>query len=141
MSRIEKYMIRRNYNEDIAKMIADEAREKNMIEKIIAEEEYGIKSSTSNPMESALWAGLFKILATVLPLSPFFFGLSVSASIPISILITLVLLSFAGSLAAIAAEVSVRNKVVELLSGGIVLATLTYILGKSASHITTLIFK
>ena len=140
MSRIEKYMMRRDYNEDIAKMIAVEAREKNLIEKIIAEEEYGIKSISHNPMESALWAGLFKVVATVLPLSPFFFGLSVSVSIPISVLITLVLLSIAGSLVAIAAEVSVWNKVVELISGGIVLATLTYVLGKSASYITTLIF-
>ena len=140
MSRIEKYMMRRDYNEDIAKMIAVEAREKNLIEKIIAEEEYGIKSISQNPMESALWAGLFKVVATVLPLSPFFFGLSVSVSIPISVLITLVLLSIAGSLVAIAAEVSVWNKVVELISGGIVLATLTYVLGKSASYITTIIF-
>jgi VIT1/CCC1 family predicted Fe2+/Mn2+ transporter len=140
MSRIEKYMMGRNYNEDIAKLIALEAREKNLIEKIIAEEEYGIKSSSSNPMESALWAGFFKIIATVLPLSPFFFGIPVSSSIPISVLITLVLLSIAGSLVAIAAEVSVRNKVVELISGGIILATLTYILGKSASYLTTIIF-
>ena len=140
MSRIEKYMMRRDYNEDIAKMIAVEAREKNLIEKIIAEEEYGIKSISQNPMESALWAGLFKVVATVLPLSPFFFGLSVSVSIPISVLITLVLLSIAGSLVAIAAEVSVWNKVVELISGGIVLATLTYVLGKSASYIITIIF-
>ena len=141
MSRIEKYMIRRDYNEDIAKLIAVEAREKNLIEKIIAEEEYGIKSISPNPMESALWAGLFKVVATVLPLMPFFFGLPVSVSIPVSVLITLVLLSIAGSLVAIAAEVSVRNKVVELISGGIVLASLTYILGKSASIITTILFK
>ena len=140
MSRIEKYMMRRDYNEDIAKMIAVEAREKNLIEKIIAEEEYGIKSISQNPIESALWAGLFKVVATVLPLSPFFFGLSVSVSIPVSVLITLVLLSIAGSLVAIAAEVSVWNKVVELISGGIVLATLTYVIGKSASYITTIIF-
>jgi VIT1/CCC1 family predicted Fe2+/Mn2+ transporter len=141
LNRIEKYMIRRNYNEDIAKMIAIEAREKNLIEKIIAEEEYGIKSASPNPMESALWAGFFKVIATVLPLLPFFFGLPVSVSIPVSVLITLILLSIAGSLVAIAAEVSVLNKVVELVSGGVVLATLTYILGKSASFITTLIFK
>jgi len=66
---------------------------------------------------------------------PFFFGL------PVSVLITLVLLSIAGSLVAIAAEVSVWNKVVELISGGIVLASLTYILGKSASYLTTILFK
>jgi VIT1/CCC1 family predicted Fe2+/Mn2+ transporter len=140
MGRIERYMIRRNYNEEIAKLIANEARQKRMIENIIAEEEYGIKGSLPNPMESALWAGFFKIVATVLPLSPYFFGFPVSVSIPLSILITLILLSIAGSLVAIAAEVSVRNKIVELVSGGLVLSTLTYLLGKSAAFITSLLF-
>jgi VIT1/CCC1 family predicted Fe2+/Mn2+ transporter len=60
-------------------------------------------------------------------------------AIPISILITLVLLSFAGSLVAIAAEVSVKDKIVELVSGGIVLASLTYVLGKGASFLLTLL--
>lgn len=140
LSRIERYMIRRNYNEDIAKLIADEARQKRMIESIIAEEEYGIKGILPNPMEGALWAGFFKIIATILPLSPYFFGFPVSVSIPLSILITLILLSIAGSLVAIAAEVSVRNKVLELVSGGLVLSALTYLLGKSASFITNLLF-
>jgi len=57
----------------------------------------------------------------------------VNVSILASILITFTLLAVAGSLAAIAAEVNVRDKVTELVTGGAVLATLTYILGKSAN--------
>jgi VIT1/CCC1 family predicted Fe2+/Mn2+ transporter len=130
-------MLRRNYNEEIAELIANEAKEKKLIERIIAEEEYGIKGPILNPINSAVWAGLFNIIGTALPLSPYFFGFSVSVSILMSILITLVLLSIAGSLVAIAAEVSVRNKIFELVSGGIVLATLTYIIGKSTSFLLT----
>ena len=131
--RVKKHMLRRSYNEELAELITEEARQKNLIETIIAEEEYGIKGALPDPMQSAVWAGVFKIVGTVLPLTPYLLGLPVNVSIPASILITFTLLAVAGSLAAIAAEVSVRDKVVELVSGGAVLATLTYILGKSAS--------
>jgi VIT1/CCC1 family predicted Fe2+/Mn2+ transporter len=133
--RVKKHMLRRNYNEDLAQLIAQEAREKNLVETIIAEEEYGIKGALPDPMQSAAWAGVFKVIGTVLPLTPYLVGLPINVSIILSILITFTLLAVAGSLAAIAAEVSVRDKVVELVSGGAVLATLTYILGKSASFL------
>jgi VIT1/CCC1 family predicted Fe2+/Mn2+ transporter len=133
--RVKKHMLRRNYNEDLAQLIAEEAREKNLVETIIAEEEYGIKGALPDPMQSAAWAGVFKVMGTFLPLSPFLLGLPVNVSIILSILITFTLLAVAGSLAAIAAGVSVRDKVTELVSGGAVLATLTYILGKSASFL------
>jgi len=131
--RVKKHMLRRNYNEELAELIAQEAREKNLIETIIAEEEYGIKGALPDPMQSAAWAGIFKTIGTFLPLTPYLLGLPINVSIVASILITFILLAVAGSLAAIAAEVSVRDKVTELVSGGAVLATLTYILGKSAN--------
>ncbi|MBN2336691.1 hypothetical protein JXL21_14125, partial [Candidatus Bathyarchaeota archaeon] len=43
--RIKKYMLRRNYGEEIAGLIAEEARQKNLVDTIIAEEEYGIKGA------------------------------------------------------------------------------------------------
>ncbi|MGD2200589.1 MAG: VIT1/CCC1 transporter family protein [Candidatus Bathyarchaeota archaeon] len=140
LRRIERYMRGKDYSEDIALKIAEEAREKRMIERIIAEEEYGIKEEAlGNPLENALYAGFFKVIGTVMPLLPFFVGFSVSQAIPISILITLVLLSIAGALTAIAAEVDVKNKVIELTTGGLVLSILTYVLGKSASMIINLL--
>jgi VIT1/CCC1 family predicted Fe2+/Mn2+ transporter len=136
LRRIEKYMKGKDYSDDVALRIAEEAREKRMIERIIAEEEYGIsEGALGNPLESALYAGLFKVIGTVLPLLPFFASFPVNQAIPISILITLTLLSVAGALTAIAAEVDVKNKVIELTTGGLVLSMLTYILGKSASAI------
>jgi VIT1/CCC1 family predicted Fe2+/Mn2+ transporter len=140
LRRIEKYMKGKDYSDDVALKIAEEAREKRMIERIIAEEEYGIsEGALGNPLESALYAGLFKVIGTVLPLLPFFAGLPVNQAIPISILITLILLSIAGALTAIAAEVDVRSKVIELTTGGLVLSMLTYVLGKSASIIINIL--
>ncbi len=131
--RVKKHMLRRNYNEELATLIAEEAREKNLIESIIAEEEYGIKGALPDPMQSAAWAGVFKTIGTFLPLTPYLLGLPINVSIVASILITFTLLAVAGSLAAVAAEVNVRDKVTELVTGGAVLAALTYILGKSAN--------
>ena len=140
LRRIEKYMKGKQYSEDTALKIAEEAREKRMIERIIAQEEYGIREEAlGNPLESALYAGCFKVIGTVLPLLPFFAGLSISQAILLSILITLMLLSIAGALTAIAAEVDVKNKVIELTTGGLVLSILTYILGKSASIIINML--
>ena len=136
LRRIERYMKGKAYSDDVALRIAEEAGEKRMIERIIAEEEYGIsEGSLGDPLESALWAGLFKVVGTVLPLIPFFAGLPIAQAIPVSVLITLVLLSLAGILTAIAAEVDVKSKVIELTTGGLVLSLLTYVLGRSASYI------
>jgi VIT1/CCC1 family predicted Fe2+/Mn2+ transporter len=140
VSKVKSCMLRKDYDENICQDIADLAFEKHMVERIIAEEEYGIKEeSLGNPMENAIYAGLFKVIGTFLPLIPYFMGYPVSVSIPISIVITLVLLSIAGTLVAIAAEVPIKNKVIELTSGGLVLALLTYVLGKSASVLMNLI--
>jgi len=140
VSKVKSCMMKKEYDENICQDIADHAFEKQRVIKIIAEEKYGIKEeSLGNPMENALYAGLFKVIGTLLPLTPYLMGYPVSVSIPISIVITLVLLSIAGTLVAIAAEVDIRDKVFELLSGGLVLATLTYVLGKSASFLMNFI--
>jgi len=137
--RVKKHMLKRNYNEELATLIAQEAREKNLIEIIIAEEEYGIKGAQPDPMQSAAWAGVFKTIGTFLPLTPYLLGLPINISIIASILITFTLLAVAGSLAAIAAEVNVKDKVTELVTGGAVLTTLTYILGKSANTLLNIL--
>jgi len=140
IQRIIKYMKRKEFNEEIARSIAEEAKNKNIIDRIIAEEEYGIKEeSLGNPLESALYAGLFKIIGTVLPLTPYFFGLPISVSIPISVAITLLLLVIAGSLVAIAAELDIKKKIIELTISGLILSSLTFIIGKSTSILMNII--
>ena len=126
-----KYLMKREYSEALAEDIADEAQRKNSLDKIIAEEEYGIREeSLGNPLKNAVYAGVFKIFGTVFPLMPFLIGLPVMQSILISILITLLLLSVVGAITAVAAEVSISKKIVELTTGGIVLSGLSFLLGK-----------
>ncbi len=138
--RIEKYMRDKNYDEQTAKAIAFEAKEKNMIQRIIAEEEYGIKEKTlGNPFQTALIAGVFKIIGVVFPLIPFLLGYSPQISIPASIIITIILLSIIGSLAAIAAQVDVKKKVIELTTGGLILSVLTFLLANLTSIIIKMI--
>jgi len=140
MQRIIKYMKGKDFNDEIAKEIAEEAKNKNIIDRIIAEEEYGIKEeSLGNPLESALYAGLFKIIGTILPLTPYFVGLPVMVSIPISVAITLLLLVIAGSLVAIAAELDVKKKVIELTISGLILSSLTFIIGKLTSILINIV--
>ena len=66
---------------------------------------------------------------------PFFFGLTIAYAIFGSIFITVVLVSVSGSLVAIAADVSVKDKISELLLGLFVMVTLTYLLGNAVSYI------
>ncbi len=132
--RIQKYMENKKYNSEIAKTIALEAREKNMIDRIIAEEEYGIGvKALGDPFITALQSGLFKTIGTILPLLPFLAGYPVNLSILISVNITIVLLSVVGSLAAVVAQVNVRKKVTELIIAGLILSGLTFLLGKLTS--------
>lgn len=132
--RIEKYMKEKNYDPEIAKAIALEALEKNMLDRIIAEEEYGIGEKTlGDPFINALQYGLFKTIGTVLPLLPFLLGYSIDFSILASVVITIILLSIIGSLAAVVAQIDVKKKVIELIIAGLLLSGLTFLLGKLTS--------
>jgi predicted membrane protein (TIGR00267 family) len=130
--RIEKYMKRRDYDEKICRQIAKTATERNLVEKIIAEEEYGIRErSLEGPLKVALQTGSFKIVGVVLPMLPFLFG-DLTLAIPASILITVLLLSVVGSLAALVAEVRVKRKVLQLTATGLLLSVFTFLVSKLA---------
>jgi predicted membrane protein (TIGR00267 family) len=136
MQKVIDYMRKKELSEETARTIAEEAREKNLLTRIVAEEEYGIKEEAlGNPFKSAAYAGLFRIIGTVLPLIPFFLNIPIRDSIPISIVITLLLLAVTGFLVAISAEVDIKDKVVELCVTGLILSTLTFLIGKSTSEL------
>ena len=133
--RAKKYLKLREYSEELIDLMVGEAVEKGILDKIIAEEEYGIKEELNNPLQSAFLAGTFRIFSILIPLVPFFFGLTIAYAIFGSIFITVVLVSVSGSLVAIAADVSVKDKISELLLGLFVMVTLTYLLGNAVSYI------
>jgi vacuolar iron transporter family protein len=135
--RIEKYMRSKNYDAATAKSIAAAAREKNMLDRIIAEEEFGITAKAlGDPKRVAFYSGVFKIIGTALPLIPLFAGYPISVAIPISIIITIVLLAAVGSIAAIAAEIDVKKKVLELTTAGLLMSLVAFLLGNLANVLT-----
>jgi VIT1/CCC1 family predicted Fe2+/Mn2+ transporter len=142
VNKVIDHMKGKDLSEETARKIADEAYAKNFLDKIIAEEEYGIKEeSLGDPLQTALYAGLFRIIGTVFPLAPYFFNLPFTMAIPMSILITLMMLTVTGSLVALSAEVDVKDKIVELIVSGIILTTLTYLVGKSTSILLDIFIK
>lgn len=129
-------MRKKDISEETAKVIANEVHEKNMLTRIVAEEEYGIREGAlGDPIEDAVYAGFFKIIGTVLPLTPFFFRIPVETSIPISIVITLLLLAVTGFLVAISAEIDVKDKIIELTATGLIMSVLVFLIGKSTSQL------
>ncbi len=138
--RIEKYMKQKNYDEDVARNIAAQAKEKNMIDRIIAEEEYGILTNEiGDPAKNAVQAGVFKIVGTILPLLPFLLGFSVSISIPVSIIITLALLSIVGAVSGVAAQIPVKKKVLELTTAGFIVSMAAFLLGRLAAVLSAMV--
>ncbi len=134
--RIEKYMKQKNYDDQTCRQIVATAKEKNFVEAIIAEEEYGIKEKAfESPVRTAFRTGGFKMVGVVLPMIPFLIG-DLSFAIPVSIIIMVVLLSLIGSVAAVVAEVNVKRKILELTTTGLMLAALTFLVGKVTAILT-----
>ena len=68
VNRIKRCMQRKDYDETICQSIADLAFENQMVERIIAEEEYSIKEEgLGNPMQNAIYSGFFKVIGTKTP--------------------------------------------------------------------------
>ncbi len=130
--RVRKHMEKKNLSEETTQAIVTEAAtNKAYLQQVIAEEEYGIKEeSLRNPLTNALYAGLFRVMGTILPLTPYSLGFSTSVAIPISILITITLLAINGFLVALAAELDVKQKVLELTLSGVILAVLAFLIGR-----------
>jgi VIT1/CCC1 family predicted Fe2+/Mn2+ transporter len=139
--RVRKYIQKKKLGEDTTQAIVTEAtRNIDYLNQVIAEEEYGIKEEDlGNPLNNALYAGLFRVIGTIFPLTPYFLGLSTSVAIPISILITITLLAINGFLVALAAELNVKQKVMELTLSGAGLALLAFTIGRITSMLKSFI--
>lgn len=143
VQRVIKYMKRKEISEETSRFIAEEAsRKQGLLNRIIAEEEYGIREEAlGNPFKTSIYAGLYRIIGTILPLTPYFFDLPIQISIPISILITLFMLALTGFIVAISAEIDIKNKIIELTIGGLILTSLTFLVGKLTSILVEIITK
>jgi VIT1/CCC1 family predicted Fe2+/Mn2+ transporter len=90
-------------------------------------------------LPNALYAGFFRLVGTLVPLLPYLLGLSLSLAIPVSIVTTLMLLAINGFFVALAAELDIKHKIIELTLTGVILASVAFGLGRAASFLRSLL--
>ncbi len=136
-NRIVEYMVRKGFSKHIAEKVAEESlKNRELLEKIIAEEEYGLREERlENPGKAGFYTGAFYILGALVPLTPYYMGFSIPLALPVSFIIAAVMLGFMGFVIAVLAEISIKRKVLELILSGLGSATLTFLIGKLASWI------
>jgi len=137
--RVSGYMIENGFSAETSSRIADEAkRDPSIMERIIADEEYGIKpEALGDPYGTAFYSSIFRVFGSIIPLTPYFLGVPVMSAIPLSVVLTLLMLAVVGVLVALFAEIDVKEKVIDLTMSGFLLATLTFIISKLAVQLKT----
>ncbi len=134
-SRVVDYMKKKGFSESTSRRIADEAlADKKLLGKIVAEEEYGLKEEKlESPGKAGLYTGLFYIVGAIVPLIPYYLRFPIDISLPLSFGIAASMLAIMGFVIAVAAEISIKRKILELIIAGLGSATLTFMIGKLAS--------
>ncbi len=137
VDRVRTYLTERKIGDDTAQAIVREAeRNVEYLNDFIAVEEYGFKpSSLNNPLPKAVYAGMLRLIGTLIPLFPYAIGLSMSVAIPVSILLTIMMLSVNGFFVAVAGELDIKRKIIELALTGLLLATIAFGIGRLSSMI------
>ncbi len=130
ISRISQYMKGKGFSEETAELMSrDASKNTDLLGKIIAEEEYGLKEEAlEKPGRAGLYTGLFYIIGALLPLTPYYLFLPIFLATPTSFLIATILLGITGFIIAIVARLNIKTKVFELIVSGLGSATLTYII-------------
>ena len=133
--KIEEYMKNKGFSNEVSRKIADEASSnKDLLAKIVAEEKYGLKEEKlEDPRKAGLYTGVFYIIGAIVPLTPYYVGLPIIISLPLSFLIASIMLMIVGFVIAVLAGLSIKKKMLELVIAGLGSAALTYIIGRLAS--------
>ncbi len=128
-------MKRKGFSDKTSENIAGEAlRNRELLGKIIAEEEYGLREEVlENPAKAGLYTGTFYIIGALVPLIPYFLMIPVQLSIPLSFILAAIMLGITGFLIAVSAGLSIKWKMLELICAGLGSAILTYGIGRLAS--------
>lgn len=133
--RVSSHMLKRGYSEDVSLAVAEEsAKDHERLSAFIAEEEHGLrKEALVKPVTAGFYAGGFNAFGALLPLLPYFLGLSIAVAVLLSVAFAGLALAITGLLVAILANMHIRNKVVEMIFSGLGSAAATYLIGRIAS--------
>lgn len=133
--RVVQYMRKKQISSELAEKIAEEAAyKKDLLGRIIAEEEYGLREEAlENPVKAGLYTGSFYIIGAMVPLIPYFLSLPINLAIPISLILAALMLAITGFMIALSADLDIKKKMLELIITGLGSAILTFLIGKIAS--------
>lgn len=128
-------MKKRQLSDETSKKIADEAlRQRELLSKIVAEEEYELREeSLGKPLKDGLYSGSFYIMGAAFPLIPYFFGLPIIISFSISLGVASAILAIVGFIIAISASLNIKRKIIELIIQGLVSGMAIFLIGRLAS--------
>ncbi len=137
INRVKEYMIRKGFSREVSEKIAQEAvSKKDLLQRIIAEEEFGIREETlEKPSKAGLYTGLFYIIGALVPLTPYFLLLPVDISLPLSFVLAALMMAVTGFIIAISANLDIKSKMIELVLAGLGAAAITFLIGRIASII------
>jgi len=133
--RLIGHMSKKGYSMELSKAVAEESsKDHELLSKIIAEEEYGLRGeSLGSPRRAGLYSGLSNISGALIPLIPYFLGLPISIAMPLSIISAAAALAITGSLVALLGSLPIRRKVLEMVLVGLGSAGSTFLIGRMAS--------
>ena len=133
--RIAKYMLKKGFSAQVAQAIADDSmKDKALLTKIVAEEEYGLKEEMlGNPFKAGIYTGLFYVIGAFIPLVPYLIGLPLYFALPLSLILAGIALGITGFLIAVSANLDVKKKIIEMMLAGLGSAGITFLIGKLAS--------
>lgn len=135
IDRVMRKLKEEGFNQDTLTALSRDLEEKpNLLSKLAISEEENVSSEDiENPLKAGLYTGLFYIIGSIFPLSPYFLMLPIPFSRPLSFLSAGLLLALTGFIIAISASLDVREKILEFVVAGSGAAFLTYLIGSLAS--------
>ncbi len=133
--RLISYMVRKGYSKETSTAMAEESsKDHRMLSRVIAEEEYGLREEALvSPRKAGLYSGLSNAFGAIVPLIPYFLGLSISIALILSLLLAGVALAVAAFIIAVSANLPVKRKVSEMMIVGLGSAGVTFIIGRAVS--------
>ena len=133
--RVLEYMVRKGFSRRVAGEVAEEsARDSALLSRIVAEEEYGLREeSLEDPVRAGAYTGAAYMVGALLPLLPYFAGLSIAVALPLSLAFAGLALAATGFIVALSANLPVGKKALEMVALGLCSAAATFAVGRLAS--------
>jgi vacuolar iron transporter family protein len=133
--KVLNHLIKRGYSRRLSSEMAEEtARDQRLLSEVVAEQEYGLQESNfSSPIKAGLYAGISNLIASFIPLLPYFFTRNILSALVVSLILAVIALAVTGYLVAVLANLPPAKKINEMLFTGLVTAGITYGIGRLAA--------